>query len=386
MTAHGEGSGRAFRVLIAGGGVAGLEAALALRDLAGERIDTMILAPGADFVYRPMRVVEPFAYPEARRYPLEQIAQDIGAELRRDAFKWLAGEEQIVHTEGGQRLTYDALLLALGARLHKRFEHAVTIDDGRLDEQLHGLIRDVEDGYARKLAFLVPTAMPWPLPIYELALMTARRAYDMNVEVSITLVTPEDAPLAIFGQKVSETVERLLEQHGILTIPSAHCETPAPGEVAIHPGRRSLYVDRVIALPELYGPSVPGVPIYDSHGFIHVDVHGRVQGLERVYAAGDATSFPVKHGGIAAQQADTAAEAIAADAGVPVEPRKFNPMIHGVLLGAEKPLYLSAHITGGHGSASEVSETPTWSPPTKIVAKYLAPYLESRDQRDQAAR
>ncbi|MGN6169164.1 MAG: FAD-dependent oxidoreductase, partial [Solirubrobacteraceae bacterium] len=362
------------------GGVAGLEAALALRDLAGERVATMILAPEADFVYRPMRVVEPFAYPEAKRYPLEEIAHDIGAELRRDAFKWLAPEQQVVHTEGGQQLTYDALLLALGARLHKRFEHAVTVDDRRLDEQLHGLIQDVEGGYARKLAFLVPTAMPWPLPIYELALMTARRAYDINTEVSITLVTPEDAPLALFGQTVSERVERLLEQNGILTILSAHYETPAPGEVAIHPGGRGIYVDRVIALPELYGPSVPGVPTHDSHGFIHVDVHGKVQGLERVYAAGDATNFPVKHGGIAAQQADVAAQAIAAHAGAPVEPHKFNPVIHGMLLGAEKPLYLSAHITGGHGSTSEVSETPTWSPPTKIVAKYLAPYLESRDQ------
>jgi sulfide:quinone oxidoreductase len=348
-----------YRVLIAGGGVAGLEAALALRDLAGERVATMILAPGADFVYRPMRVVEPFAFVGAKRYPLDEIAHDIGAELRRDAFKWLDRDQQIVHTERGQQLTYDALVLALGAGLHKRFEHAVTIDDQRLDEQLHGLIQDIEAGYARKLAFLVPTAMPWPLPIYELALMTAKRAYDMNTEVSITLVTPEDAPLALFGQTVSETVERLLEQHGILTIPSAHCETPEPGEVAIHPGRRRLHVDRVIALPELYGPSIPGVPRHDSHGFIHVDVHGRVQGLKRVYAAGDATNLPVKHGGIAAQQADVAAQAIAADAGAPVEPHKFNPVIHGVLLGAEKPLYLRAHITGGHGSASEVSEAPT---------------------------
>jgi sulfide:quinone oxidoreductase len=375
------GTAEPYRVLIAGGGVAGLEAALALRDLAGNRVATTILAPEPDFIYRPMRVVEPFAYPQAKHYPLEEIAQDIGVELSRDAFKWLAREERTVHTEGGQQLRYDALLLALGARLHKHFEHAITIDDRRIDEQLHGLIQDVEGGYAQKLAFLVPTAMPWPLPIYELALMTAGRAYDMNTEVSITIVTPEDAPLAIFGQNVSDTVRRLLEQHGILTIPSAHCETPAAGEVAIHPGRRSLYVDRVIALPELYGPSIPGVPTYDSRGFIHVDVHGKVQGLERVYAAGDATSFPVKHGGIAAQQADVAAQAIAAHAGAPVERHKFNPVIHGVLLGAEKPLYLSAHITGGHGSASEVSESPAWSPPTKIAAKYLAPYLESRDEK-----
>jgi sulfide:quinone oxidoreductase len=130
----------------------------------------------------------------------------------------------------------------------------------------------------------------------------------------------------------------------------------------------------------LVGPALPGVPTQDARGFIPTDVHCKVRDVERVYAAGDATDFPVKHGGIAAQQADVAAEAIAALAGAPVEPTRFNPVIHGVLLGAEKPLYLSAQITGGHGSASEVSETPTWEPPTKIVAKYLAPYLDARDR------
>src|SRR5205807_3977065 len=103
--------------------------------------------------------------------------------------------------------------------------------------------------HIHKLAFIAPSQMPWPLPIYELALMTARRAFDMNEDVSITLATPEDAPLAIFGSAVSEAVERLLTEHGILVIPSAHCETPEPGQVSIHPGERRLQVDRVIALP-----------------------------------------------------------------------------------------------------------------------------------------
>lgn len=56
------------------------------------------------------------------------------------------------------------------------------------------------------------------------------------------------------------------------------------------------------------------------------------------------------------------------------------PEVHAILLGAEKPLYLSAQITGGHGSGSELSETPTWSPPAKIVARCLGRYLEARDQ------
>jgi sulfide:quinone oxidoreductase len=368
-----------FKVLIVGGGVAALEAALALRDLAGERISTRLLAPEPEFVYRPMRVREPFAYSGARRYPLDEIARDIGVELKQDAFKWLDPAARVVHTEGEDQIPYDALLLALGAVLRPRFKHALTLDDRRLDEQLHGLIQDVEGGYLHKLAFVIPQPTPWPLPIYELALMTARRAWDMSADISITLVTPEDAPLAIFGTAVSEAVERLLEENGILTITSAHCETPEPGQVSIRPGSRRLHVNRVIALPELIGPSTPGVPKRTANGFIPIDAHCRVPGLEHVFAAGDAADFAVKHGGIAAQQADTAAEAIAALAGAPIEPTKFHPVIHGILLGGEKPLYLSAHITGGHGSSSEISDTPTWSPATKIAAKYLAPYLESRD-------
>jgi sulfide:quinone oxidoreductase len=371
-------SASSFRVLIAGGGVAALEGALALRELASDQVTTTLIAPEPDFVYRPMRVREPFGYSEARRYPLEGIARDIGVELLHDAFKRLDADQSLVHTERGQALGYDALLLAMGARLSSAFHDAITIDDRHLDEQLHGLIRDVEDGYVHKVAFIAPEAMPWPLPIYELALMLAARAYDMDVEISITIATPEDAPLALFGSTVSDAVERLLTDRGIMVITSAHCEVPSPGLVSIHPGARALHVDRIVALPRLSGPATPGVPSDATDGFISVDEHCRVRGLERVFAAGDATDFPVKFGGIAAQQADTAAEAIAALAGASVEPSKFSPEIHGILLGADKPLYMSAYITGGHGSSSEVSDSPTWSPPSKIAAKYLAPYLDGR--------
>jgi sulfide:quinone oxidoreductase len=369
-----------FKVLIVGGGVAGLEAALALRELAEERVSTTILSGASEFVYRPMRVREPFALSAAHRYPLEEIARDIGAELVQDRFRWLEADRRRVHTEGGDALEYDALLLAPGATLRSPFRHALTLDDSRLDEQLHGLIQDVEGGYVHKLAFLAPTPMPWPLPLYELALMTARRAYDMNVALSITLATPEEAPLALFGSRVSEAVGRLLEENGILVVPSAHAETPEVGQVTLHPGSRRLYVDRILALPQLFGPDLAGVPTGAPRRFIPIDAHCRVPTLERVYAAGDATDFAVKHGGVAAQQADTAAEAIAALAGAPIDPEPFKPVIRGVLLGADRPLYLSAHITGGHGSSSEISETPASSPTTKIAARYLAPYLEARDR------
>jgi sulfide:quinone oxidoreductase len=369
-----------FNVLIMGGGVAALEAALALRDLGGERIATTMIAPNPDFVYRPMTVREPFGYAVARRYPLEELARDIGVELQVDSFKWLEGERCVVHTEAGEELPYDALLLGLGARLYTRFEHALTIDDARLDELLHGLIQDIEGGYLPRLAFIISGRVGWPLPIYELALMTAARAQDMNIELAITIVTPEDAPLALFGRVASEAVRQLLEDNGILTITSAECEVHEPGRVAISPGGREVQADRIVAMPELHGPSVPGVPAHSAGGFIPIDVHCKVPGIERVWAAGDATEFAIKHGGIAAQQADVAAQAIAALAGVAEEPGPFDPVIRGILLTGGRPRYLSAHVSGGHGASSQITETPTWSPPSKIAAKYLAPYLEELDR------
>jgi sulfide:quinone oxidoreductase len=103
-----------------------------------------------------------------------------------------------------------------------------------------------------------------------------------------------------------------------------------------------------------------------------------VIGIERVYAAGDATDFPVKYGGIAAQHADAAAASIAAAAGAPTEPTPFDGVVHGVLISGRKQphLYFTARIEGGRARDSRTSDTPTSSPEAKIAARYLGPYLD----------
>jgi sulfide:quinone oxidoreductase len=370
-------SAEPFKVVIVGGGVAALEAALALRELGGERFELTLIAPNADFVYRPMTVREPFAYGPAERYPLSEIAAEVGAALLVDSFAWLDPQRRLAYTDSGAQIDYDAILLGLGARPQARFPAAVTLDDTRLDEQLHGLLEDVDGGYIHQLGFVIPARVAWPLPIYELALMTNRRAFEMGVDLAVTIATPEESPLQIFGDGASAVVAKLLDERGITTLTSAHCEVPDGRHVVINPGDRTIDVDRVIALPELFGPAVRGLPA-GEHGMIPIDGHSRVPGVERVYAAGDATDFALKYGGIAAQQADAAAESIASLAGLPIEPAPVHPVIHGILLTGAAPLYLSARFTGGQGFNSEITDQPTWSPPTKIAAKYLAPYLEQR--------
>ncbi|MHB8234454.1 MAG: NAD(P)/FAD-dependent oxidoreductase [Solirubrobacteraceae bacterium] len=373
-----------FRVLIAGGGVAAIETALALQHLAADRVKVTMLAPNEEFVYRPMTVAEPFSFAGAHRYPLARIARDLEAELIKGSLSWVEHKKNLAHTVDGQALAYDALVLALGARIAPRYKHALTIDDRTMEQTLHGLIQDVELGYIKSIAFVAPGRMAWPLPLYELALMTAGRAYDMDIEMPVTIVTPEDSPLAIFGEEASRGVAQLLEKSRIKTITSAYAEIPEQGQITIHPEDRHLHVGRIVALPELYGPSVHGFPL-NAEGFIRVDRFGQVPDCGPLFAAGDATDFAVKQGGVSSQQADVVAESVAKLAGMEIEPQPFHPVLRGMLLTYDERYYMQAQITGGHGYSSQFSSEPLWQPVAKIAAKYLAPYLDSLNHEHAAA-
>ena len=148
------------------------------------------------------------------------------------------------------------------------------------------------------------------------------------------------------------------------------------GQLSLIPNG-TLAAERVVSLPSLLGPQLEGLPA-DPDGFIPVDLHGLVQGEEDVYAAGDATNSPIKQGGVASQQADAAAEAIAARAGAAVDPQPFRPVLRGLLLTGSTPRYMSAEVSGGRGEDWRVSDHALWWPPSKIAGKRLAPYLALR--------
>jgi sulfide:quinone oxidoreductase len=209
--------------------------------------------------------------------------------------------------------------------------------------------------------------------------MTAARAYEMNVEAQITVVTPEEAPLQIFGTSASTAVSRRLDAYGITTLTATHSVMHEARSLTLSTAQEPLAVDHVVTLPGLHGPAVPGIPRSDRGGFISVDRHSRIPGLDGVFAAGDMTDFPIKLGGIAAQQADAAAESIAALAGAAIEPQPLVATIHGMLLSGGGPLYMQAQVTGSRGTHSRVSSEPIWAPATKVHARYLAPRLKLLD-------
>ena len=364
-----------FRAVIIGAGVAALEAALALHERAGERVATTILAPNRDFVYRPLSVREPFARAGAVRYPLAPLLASAGARQISSSLRWIDDGAHVLHSTDGETIPYDAALIAIGARPYTRYPRSITVDPARLDDQLHGIIQDVELGLIRSLAFVIPPGRSWPLPAYELALMTAKRADEMGARPAITLLTPEPSPLAVFGAAASAAVGEALAQAGIELITGAAAHIRVSGRITVRGRDGELVADRVVALPELRGPSIAGVPSSGLQGFIWTDTHGRVRNMEHVFAAGDITSYPVKQGSIAAQQGVAVAEEIAGLAGVDTVAAPFEPFIHGILLGPDQPLYMRARLVGGWPASSEVSTTPLWEEADKIHAPYLTTAL-----------
>jgi sulfide:quinone oxidoreductase len=366
-----------LRVLVAGGGVAALETVLALHALAGERVTLEILAPGGDFVERPASVLSPFSGRPAPWVALDRLAS-LGVRRHGGSLATVDVTAHEVRTTFRGRLRYDRLVVAPGAHAVEGVPGAVMFRGSVSAGFVEGAIR----GANSRVLFVLPPDSGWPLPLYELALLTAHEFPDGP---DIAVVTPEPRPLDIFGRVASDALARLLDRAGIEFIGHTAALEAVDNALVTDDGRM-LTADAVIALPRLVGPSIEGLPA-DARGFIPVDPHARVTGVPHVYAAGDATAQPIKQGGLAAQQADAVAEAIAAEAGAPITPRPTRRVLRGVVLTGEAPLYLRRDLDDDsvltrplRAAPLGVSRSELWWPSGKIAGRYLTGFLAARGE------
>jgi sulfide:quinone oxidoreductase len=346
--------------------VAGLEALIGLRALAGGRVQLELISLERTFANRPRRIASAFSDSSCPQIDIDGVARSVGATCTIDGVVAVDPREKVITLAGGERRDYDVLVIASGAQSEDSIPGAVAFGMPDGTRRFRKLVSAAEQCALTRLAFAVPSAVGWPLSIYELALMTADRCRAAGAETEITLISPEPAPLAAFGERASDAILQELEQRGIHFIPGVQADELAWGQLRATPGRVRIQTDAAVTLPRLRGPELQGLPA-DEGGFIPVDPHGLVRGLNDVYAAGDAISFPIKHGSLAAQQADAVAEAIAARIGVATKPQPFTPVLRGMLL------------AGGEGPEDEapapVGSGALWWPPAKLAGRHLAPYL-----------
>ena len=356
-----------MKIAIAGGGVAGLEALLALHALAAEKLSLELIAPDPDFTFRPMAVAEPFALGGAHRVPLSTGAAETGAELVQAEVVAVDDAAGRLELSDGATRTFDALLLAPGGRAVSGVEGGTTWWPGGDPEIYGGLLSDIEQGYSKRLAMVVPPGSVWPLPVYELALMTAGEAHAMGQDdVVVAVVTPERKPLSLFGEEASTAVAEELEAAGI-ALKTGVVARVASGGLVLEPGGEKLSVQRVFAVPRILGPGIEGLAC-DDEGFICAGDDARVQDCERTWAAGDGVVSPVKFGGLATHQARRAVAAIAELAGIAGVPDPGEPVLEGrLLIGAGRTRRLS-----GRGDAEGA---PLWWPAGKVAGEYLPRWL-----------
>jgi sulfide:quinone oxidoreductase len=369
-------------VFVVGGGFAGVEAMLALRALAGERVSVSLVSASTSFAYKPAATIESFYETPPLAYDLKAIAPDVGASFRLDRVEAVAADAHRARLASFAYLDYDALVLAVGARATNAIPGALTFSSQQEARHIRRLMSELGSGALRRIIFAVPSGCSWPLPLYELALLTATRRGELEVSGEVTLVTPEVAPLDVFGAQASSLVADLLAERGVGFIGGSDAKRVDRRALELVSGE-TLDADRVVAAPRLRGPRITGLPT-DRHGFVATDALGSVLGLPDVYAAGDMTSFPIKQGGLATQQADVIAQRLAMDRGVTVTQPRAGRVLRARLVGGESPVYLRTEldelgrVIGASTVRGHFNEAGSVAPGEKVFGRYLSPYLLAR--------
>ena len=359
------------RLVVAGGGVGGLEAVLALRSLAGDLPTVELVCPEREFVYRAMSVAEPFGFAAAPALDLERLERRLNIRHHSDTLVEVEPERKIARLGSGEEIPYKALISALGAQPRAWLEGALNFTGPAAVEEMRDLLAGLESGEVDGVVFTAPPGSAWMLPAYELALLTSTWSAGRGLAApALHVVTPEPEPFAAFGPTAGRTIRDLLRDRGIRLHLHAHV-TSFDGRRARLAHGEEIAAGAVVALPQLTGRPLPGLPA-DEDGFIPVDDHCRVVGTRDVYAVGDGAAHAVKQGGLAAQQADTAAATIARDLGLPVEVTPYRPVMRAMLLTGLAPVFMRDGEMPEPGSAGFKA---LWWPPTKVAGRHLAAYI-----------
>lgn len=352
---------RPIKLVIAGGGIAALEAMLAARHIGGDRVDVHLFAPRMDFVMKPLGVPHSFGQGEMLRYDLDSLASKAGATFHLRSAVSVDRPHRRVLLRGGVEFTYDYLIVATGTKALWVVPGAKTFWGLHGSEMITEL-RSSLHGTGGRVLLTMPDPAVWPLPIYELAIFLAAELQSYSNDPRVAIVSPEPAPLTVFGDEVTVQIRHLLDRWSIDFIPDTIPRAFSAGKLETSNGTFSA--DAAVTLPRLTGRHIGGLP-FDGNNFLPVDGYGRIRGCDREYAAGDVVEYPVKFGGAATEQADVVAASIAAQEWGEPEPAPYTPELRAVLITPDGPVRL------GSGESEETG----WNPVQKVRGRFLTPAL-----------
>jgi len=386
-------NGRA-RVVVAGGGFAGLESAFLLRAKLGERARITLVSDGDTFLFKPNTIYIPFgADPDSLLIRLAKPAARRDIELVRGQVGDVDPDARTLVADG-KPIPYDFLVLATGAAMRPEevpglAEHAETIWTPAEMQALGGRLRELVAGAKRgetpRIVFLVPPFNKCAGPLYEIVFMveTWLRRVQVRDRVQLVYATYEPSYIAAFGPKLHDVVTDEFAARGIDGHVQWRVSHVEPDVVVSESGERLRY-DLLVAFPP-YTAAVDydGLPT-DDRGFLATELQSRrVDGQERIYAPGDAGDFPVKQAFLAFLQADAVAGDITAQilGGKPDTP--FDPVSMCVMeefdraTFAQVPLELTGDpdrpvaVRADANGTYRVGVSPVWRLGKKLLGLYL---------------
>jgi len=360
------GTSEPTKVAIIGGGVAALEAMLALNAIGYAKADVHLFSPQTRFVLKPLAVSSGFGRGGLINFDLQKLAATGGATFHESSVSEVDASRRVLTLSDDSEFEYDFLIASPGAALVEAVPGAMTYIWQSGKEAVTEAMATLRDRKESRVVVTMPEGGSWPMPLYELALLIAD---ELGSGASISIVTPEKSPLDLFGNEATGKVTALLQDRNIETVLETAPAEYRDGALVTVDGQQ-IEADIAIALPLLDGRRVQGLPS-DEQGFIPVDGFGRIHDHEREFAAGDATSFPVKFGGLATEQADIVAGAIAAAAWGATAPEPFKPVFRGTLVTADGMI--------GLGPGADSSGPYAWDPAEKVHGKFLTPFLKAAD-------
>ena len=368
----------AMDVVIVGGGVAGLEACWASAPWRATASRLTLAAPDPEFSYRPLAVAEPFALGHAYRVPLSQFADDVGAQLVVDA---TVGVDDAAGTRAPARRRRAVLRRAARRARRARRErrrgrrHLVAGGD---PETYGGLLRDIDEGYSKRIAIVVPPGAVWPLPAYELALMTAGRGEGHGPRRRQRHGRHPGAACAVAVRRRGQRGRRPTSS------PARACELKTgvvarrdKGGLVLEPGGERVEAQRVYAVPRLRRARRSTACRPTRRGS---SSRATTRGSRAASARGQpATRSSRPSSSAASPRIRRAARRrrSRALAGVEDAPDPGEPVIHGRLLAGRRMRRLR-----GRGDAEGA---PLWWPQGKIAGEYLPRWLTEHGVAPPAA-
>ncbi len=308
------------KILILGGGFAGLIAAKRLALSLDPSHEVTLVSPGRKFTFYPALVHLAFG-----ECTVEDISFDLANSLKELGVRFVRGEvirinperqkAEIVGDDFDGELGYDYLIFAMGRRLATEkvpgfFEHAQHLLGVNAALKFGELVRNFREG--KIIVGLCPDGR-LPVPVCETAFALARK-FETEMrdgKIRVSVIFPESLEAAFGGANLHKELEAAFERHHINVLYDVPISEILFNEV-LSSKKHQIKCDLLMLVPPFRGHAMlRDLGITDDADFVRVDGFMRVHGMEKTYAVGDIVAFSgPKFAHMAVGQAETAAENI----------------------------------------------------------------------------